>query len=104
MFQRLYSKGTSCSDRNIVIYILPNRLPINRLGITVSKKTGCAVLRNRTKRLIRESYRLNELKVKSGYDIVIVARRHIVEADFHSISASFAKLMKKLDMQVQGDE
>lgn len=100
MFQRLYSKGTSCSDKNIVIYFLPNRLRINRLGITVSKKTGCAVLRNRTKRLIKESYRLNEEQVKTGYDIVIVARRQIIDADFHSIMASFLKLMKKLDMLV----
>ena len=100
MFQRLYSKGTSCSDKNIVIYFLPNRFSINRLGITVSKKMGCAVLRNRTKRLIRECYRLNEEKVKSGYDIVIVARKHIVDADFHAVIASFVKLMKKSDMLV----
>ncbi len=100
MFQRLYSKGTSCSDKNIVIYFLPNRIGINRLGITVSKKTGCAVVRNRTKRLIKENYRLNEEQVKSGYDIVIVARKNIVNADFHAISASFLKLMKKLDMLV----
>ena len=104
MFQRLYSKGTSCSDRNIVIYFLPNRLMINRLGITVSKKTGGAVLRNRTKRLMKESYRLNESQVKSGYDIVLVARRNIVNADFHAINASFLKLMKKLDMLVAENE
>lgn len=104
MFQRLYSKGASCSDKNIVIYLLPNRRPFNRLGITVSKKTGCAVIRNRTKRLIRESYRLNEDRLKSGYDIVVVARRHIVESDFHSVQASFLMLAKKLDMLVQTDE
>ena len=104
MFQRLYSRGTSCSDKNIVIYFLPNRLSINRLGITVSKKTGCAVLRNRIKRLIRESYRLNETRIKSGYDIVIVARRHIIDADFHGISASFLKLMQKQDMLVTDNE
>ena len=104
MFQRLYSKGTSSSDKNIVIYLLPNRLSINRLGITVSKKTGCAVLRNRVKRLIRECYRLNETKVKTGYDIVIVARRHIVETGFHDINASYLKLIKKLDMLVTDNE
>ena len=104
MFQRLYSKGTSCSDKNIAIYFLPNRQSVNRLGITVSKKTGCAVLRNRTKRLIRESYRLNEHRIKSGYDIVIVARRHIVYADFHAIRASLEKLLEKQKMLVSEDE
>lgn len=104
MFQRLYSKGASCSDKNIAIYILPNRQSINRLGITVSKKTGCAVLRNRTKRLIRESYRLNEYRIKSGHDIVIVARRQIVCADFHAIRASLEKLLDKLHLLVSEDE
>lgn len=104
MFQRLYSKGASCSDKNIVIYLLPNKRPFNRLGITVSKKTGGAVVRNRVKRLIRECYRLNEEKLKSGYDIVVVARRQIIESDFHGVQASFLALAKKLDMLVPTDE
>lgn len=104
MFQRLYSKGTSSSDRNIVIYLLPNRQKINRLGITVSKKTGKAVLRNRIKRLIKESYRLNEKSIKAGYDIVIVARRNIINVSYWDISTSLVKLMDKLGMLVKTDE
>lgn len=104
MFQRLYSKGASCSDRNIVVYFLPNRQKINRLGITVSKKTGCAVLRNRVKRLIKESYRLNEKSIKAGNDIVIVARRNIINASYHDIAASLVKLMDKLGILVKEDE
>ena len=104
MFQRLYSKGTSCSDKNIVVYFLPNRQRINRLGITVSKKTGTAVLRNRVKRLIKESYRLDEKSIKTGYDIVIVARRNVVNSSYHDIAASLVKLTDKLGMRVNEDE
>ena len=104
MFQRLYSKGTSSSDRNIVVYFLPNRQRINRLGITVSKKTGSAVLRNRVKRLIKESYRLNEESIKTGYDIVIVARRNIVNASYWDIASSLVKLTDKLGILVNEDE
>ncbi len=93
MFQRLYSKGTSHADKNVAVYILPNRLNINRLGITVGKKIGCAVLRNRAKRLIKESYRLKETLVKSGFDIVIVARKNIINADFWSVSKSVETLL-----------
>ena len=104
MFQRLYSKGTSSSDKNIVVYFLPNRQRKNRLGITVSKKTGTAVLRNRIKRLIKESYRLNEESIKTGYDIVIVARRNIINASYRDIAASLVKLTDKLGILVKTDE
>ena len=104
MFQRLYSKGTSSSDKNIVVYVLPNRQKISRLGITVSKKTGTAVVRNRIKRLIKESYRLNEKSIKAGYDIVIVARRNIINASYFDVASSLVKMMDRLNMTVINDE
>lgn len=85
VFRRLYrtnGQANSC----LVLYARPNRTGINRVGITVSKKLGKAVVRNRVRRRIREAYRLNEERFESGYDIVIVARSHAVEVSFQKLT------------------
>ncbi len=58
-----------------MIILEHNGLGITRLGVTVSKKTGNAVKRNRTKRLIREFFRLNKTYLPQGYDIVVAAKK-----------------------------
>ena len=73
-FRRLYSRGKSCVGAYVVLYAQKNKLGENRLGLTVSKSTGKAVRRNRLKRLMRESYRLIESKLGTGYDFILVAR------------------------------
>ena len=78
-FLRLYKKGRYISSKYSVIYIMPNKLPFNRLGITAGKKIGNAVKRNRAKRLIRLAYRENETAMPLGIDIVIVARSLLCE-------------------------
>ena len=62
------------ANRLLVLYIKENGLPINRLGISVSRKVGKAVIRNRIKRLIKEQIRLHEGEICQGYDLVIVVR------------------------------
>lgn len=89
VFRRLYAKGASCANRNLVLYSKRNGSGENRVGITVSKKLGCAVVRNRARRRLRECYRLNEEKLKPGYDVVIVARSRSVDAPFDKLQASF---------------
>ncbi len=65
-FLNVYHHGKSYANKY--------QLPVNRFGITVSKKVGNSVIRHRVTRLIRESIRLNEKQFAIGYDIVIVAR------------------------------
>ena len=78
-FQLCYRKGKYIASRNIVIYARKNHMPVNRLGITTSKKVGNAVCRSRARRIIRQAWRENELSAPVGLDIVIVARTHITE-------------------------
>ena len=97
-FKRLYYKGGCVSSDLLVVYYRKNSLKCNRLGITVSKKIGGAVVRNRIKRLIRESYRLIELEFNAYYDIIIVARSKCAESDYKSIYGTIKRLFKKCKM------
>ena len=73
-FRRLYSKGRSYTSAVLVTYVLKNRCKYTRIGITTSKKIGKAVLRNRSRRIIREAYRMISDDVRQGVDLVFVAR------------------------------
>lgn len=94
IFQRLYhSRGAA--DGYLVLYARKNRTAGNRVGITVSKKLGKAHVRNRTRRRIREVYRLHEQQFAPGWDIVVVARSKAVEASFDALTRSYLSLAKK---------
>ena len=73
-FLRLYKRGRSLVTPSLVVYITKNKLKINRLGITTSKKIGKAVQRNRARRIIKEAYRATEPLIQTGFDFVFVAR------------------------------
>lgn len=93
-FRYIYGHGKSYSDVNLVLYILRNRKKENRVGISVSKKVGNSVKRNRVKRLIRENYRLNKQLFKPGYDFIFIAREAASRATFNDIKKSMLYLMK----------
>ncbi len=94
IFRRLYHTS-GFADGLLVLYARKNRTDGNRVGVTVSKKLGKAHVRNRTRRRIREVYRLNEEKFQPGWDIVVVARTKAVEAPFEKLTASYLTLAKK---------
>ena len=94
IFRKLYaSKGVANSY--FVLYARPNRAQHNYVGITVSKKLGHAVVRNRARRRIRELYRLHEEAFLPGWDIVVVARSKAVDAEFARLTKSYLNLAKK---------
>lgn len=95
VFRRLYAtKGAA--NAYLVLYARRNRTPCNRVGITVGKKIGHAVVRNRTRRRLREVYRLNEALFTPGYDIVVVARSKAVKAAFSQLTDAYLSLAGKL--------
>ena len=94
IFQRLY-RTNGQANGYLVLYARKNRTSTNRVGITVSKKLGHAVVRNRVRRRLREVYRLNEEKFQPGWDIVVVARGRAVDAPFDKLTASYLSLAQK---------
>jgi len=95
-FRRIYKSGRSRADQTIVMYVLENDLPENRLGITVSKKIGNSVVRHRVKRIIKEAYRLHENEYRSGWDIVIIARKGATTKKSTDMEISLRRLGKGL--------
>ncbi len=88
-FVSLYNKGKYIAGRECVVYFRKNNRKINRLGISTGKKIGCAVRRNRARRIIRQAYRENEELFPVGYDLVIAARKGAADCKSFCISAFF---------------
>lgn len=90
-FKRAYRKGQTYVSKLMVSYIIRNRKNCLRIGVTASKKTGNAVRRNRSRRVIISAFREISGSIKPGYDIVFVARAGTADAK----STDILKVMKK---------
>ena len=98
-FRRIYSRGRSFAGGYVVVYVLKNRYRFNRLGITVSKSTGNAVMRNRAKRVIRAAYTNLEDKLpQGGFDLVIDSRSRGAQKKEQQIRKDMEYALRKLDL------
>jgi len=102
-FQFVYKSGKSYANRYMVMYVKENGLNVNRLGISVSKKVGNSVVRHRVKRLIKESYRLQEEIFNSGLDIVIVGRQSAAAVGYQEAEKALLHLGKHHKMIKESD-
>ena len=93
-FRTVYKKGVSYANKYLVMYVLKNNQPINRIGISISKKVGNSVVRHHFCRLVRESYRLHEEMFNSGLDIVVVARTSAKDCKYSEIESALLHLGK----------
>ena len=114
LFAKAYSKGKRYVTEHIAVYLLPDyaakRLSkahpegkvVNRIGLTVSKKLGHAVVRSRTKRILREGLReaVRVAPIKTGYLIVIAARERAVTVKSQVIARDLVRAFKKLELTV----
>jgi ribonuclease P protein component len=89
----VYHKGTSWVNNLMVMKALPNGLSLSRYGLSVSRRIGKAVTRNRVKRLFREILRLTPLQ--PGWDIIFIARPAVAGADYASIAKSADSLLSR---------
>lgn len=90
--------GKKVQNQHFLAYFSPNKENASRLGITVTKRIGNAVTRNRIKRIVREHFRLNQKEAQPYLDINVIAKKHAVtltsEHLFHSLSDLFEKIKR----------
>ena len=98
VFRRLYSRGKSAVNPCLALYCRKNQSSRSRLGITVGVKVGKAVVRNRTRRRIREAYRIHESRFLPGYDMVVVARVRAGHCRYQEVERSLLSLADKLGL------
>jgi len=103
-FKRVYQLGKSYANKYLVMYAKKNDLETGRLGISVSKKVGNSVVRHRITRLLRESYRLNEKKFHSGWDIVVIARQGAKDRNYFEINSAMLHLAKLHRILCEGSD
>ena len=101
-FSLVYERGSSATNKFLVIKILPNDLGVTRCGFAVSKRVGKAVKRNRIKRLLRECVRVTP--IQPGWDIVFVARTTASTADYYILQGATRELLSRVCLlnQTQG--
>lgn len=110
-FKIIYRRGKSFANDLLVMYILRNKKNrdrdinlYNKLGVSVSKKVGNSVVRSRSKRLISESFRLNDEFVTKGYDFIFIARNPIKDKNFGDVEKAMKNLFKKAGLYNKNEE
>ena len=94
-YRRIVRRGRCLQTRNFRIYLLDSPTGRRRLGLVVSRKAGNAVRRNRTKRVLRELFRLNRRLFPEGKDAVITVRPRVARVSLSSVAEEIGAVLNR---------
>ncbi len=102
-FKDVFDNGSRSSSHYLVIYAQPNGLSLSRLGLSVGKKVGTAVTRNRVKRRLRAVVRTLLQEMPATCDMVIVARPAAVTAPFQDLERAISRGLSRMAHEKRTD-
>ena len=94
-FDAAYRFGRSQASRFVILFYRKNGLDYSRISYLASRKVGNSVCRNRARRLMKEAFRLSGMVISPGYDLILIARGTISDADMQSVKRSVTAVFKK---------
>jgi ribonuclease P protein component len=98
-FNKVFRFGKSVANQQFVLYHLTKpEHEYFRLGVSVSKKIGNAIVRNRLRRIMKEIVRLNKEGITLTADFILIARKPVVEMDYHQIESCMLHVLKKANL------
>lgn len=102
-FERVYDQGRRHFGSHLTVFYLRRGGDPSRIGFTVSRALGGAVVRNRIRRRLREAVRLNLPALAAGYDVVINPKRSAETAEFEGLKAQVARAFEVISKQPTKD-
>lgn len=104
-FDKVYRHGKSAANHQFVLYYkVQHGQESFRLGVSVSKKLGNAVVRNRIRRMLKEIVRLNAARIPGGYDFIIIARKPAAEMSYQEMEKSVLHVLKRASLLLRKEE
>jgi len=95
-FERVYRQGTAYRGKLFSVHAFPNELGTPRLGLSVSRRVGNAVMRNAVRRRLREVFHSARPEIPGDLDLVVSARPAAAEATLRELSEEFVRSLRKL--------
>ena len=103
-FERVYRNGSVYRGRLFSVHALPNTTGEPRLGLSVSKKVGTAVKRNKVRRRLKEAFRFSAKRLPDHWDVVISARPAAAEASFEELNEEFLRSVRRFFRSAEARE
>ena len=94
-FKRVFSRGKRIATPFFVLYLLPNRLAVSRLGVQVKAKLGTAIKRNTMKRMVREVFRKMKSEFVPSVDIIFIAEKPLSRLKYQELEAELRKGLQR---------